>query len=380
MQSIKNILIISFSNLKTDPRVNRQIQFLSETYHVTTLGHADSGIDSVIHFDVIHHTKRVRDKFISAIRLLLGFYEEYYASLAEVQQCIPILESHHYDLIIANDIDALPLALKYKKNAKVILDAHEYAPREFEDKFLWRLFFQKYKQYLCTCYIPLVDTMLTVCQGIAEEYHKNYHINPIVMTNAPHYENGLKPSPTNNDKIKIIHHGGAIDSRKIELMIETMKYADERFELYLMLVPSQPKYFDNLKALAADMKNVFFLDPVPMQEIAQCINSYDIGFYLLEPNSFNNKHALPNKFFEFIQGRLCIVIGPSIEMASIVNHYELGQVASSFDPKEMSEVLNNLEQSIIDNYKANTDRYAYELSSNKNKQILLDCIKTTLGH
>ena len=55
-----------------------------------------------------------------------------------------------------------------------------------------------------------------------------------------------------------------------------------------------------------------------MHELPRMANDYDVGLYLLPPTNFNQRYALPNKFFEFIQGRLAIAIGPSPEMAKLV--------------------------------------------------------------
>lgn len=372
------ILIISFSNLDTDPRVNRQIRFLKDNYEIHTIGFNDSKIDTVVHSTIAKHPKNILQRILSASKLFFGFYTSYYEHLNNVEQAKKYLINNSFDLIVANDIDTLPLVLKYKKNAKIIFDAHEYAPKEVEDKLLWRIFFQRYRTFLCKQYIPLVNRMITVCDGIADEYYKNFGVNPIVITNAPKYESNLQPTTNNQEKIKIIHHGGAIDSRKIELMIEAMHYVDSRFELYLMLIPSQIKYFHLLKNMAKSMKNVFFIDTVPMEDIAKTINQYDIGFYLLEPNSFNNKHALPNKFFEFIQARLCVVIGPSIEMANIVNQYNIGVVSDSFKPQEMAKLLNALDYEKIMQYKTYTNEASFVLSAESNRNIFLDLVIQTL--
>lgn len=377
---MRKILIISFSNLKTDPRVNRQIRFLNSFYEITTIGFNSSEIEGVTHHTIQPKQKSLTEKIISAAKLLLHFYPSYYFTLDYIKQAEQILSENEFDLIIANDPDTLPLAFKYKKNAKIIFDAHEYSPREFEDKLIWLFFFQRYKYYLCKRYIPLTDHMITVCHGIAEEYKRQFGILPEVITNAPDFEPDLSPIDNSlSPKIKIIHHGGAIDSRRIELMIETMKWVDERYELYLMLIPSQQKYYESLQLMAKEYSNVFFLPPVPMRNIAEHINQFDIGFYLLEPLSFNSLHALPNKFFEFIQARLCIVIGPSPEMAQLVKGFEMGEVADEFSPKVLADALNNLTYTKILHYKNKTDQAAYELSAENNKNALLQMVHKMLG-
>lgn len=372
------ILILSFSNLNSDPRVYRQITFLKDLYHVHTIGFTPSGITDIVHLNLSTKPKKILQRAISVLQLLAGTFSSYYKNIDYIQQAKEYLSENHFDLIIANDIDTLPLAIEHKKNAKVLFDAHEYSPRELEDKLLWRLFYQRYKIHLCKKYIAKVDKMTTVCDGIAQEYFSNFGIFPSVITNAPMYEPTLKPFPSNPSKIKIIHHGGASESRKIELMIEAMKYVDTRFDLYLMLVTSQPHYYKKLRTMSEGMKNIHFLEPVPMQNIAKITNQFDIGLFILEPVNFNYQYALPNKLFEFIQARLCIAIGPSIEMAKIVRNYHLGIVTESFNPQEMASALNALTNEDISSFKSHCDQAAYELSAEKNRLLLTNIIQQML--
>jgi len=102
-------------------------------------------------------------------------------------------------LIIANDVETLPLAFSVKEKAKVFFDAHEYAPRHFEDKLMWRIFFQGFNTWLCKKYIPQVAGMTTVGKGLAREYEKHFNVNPTVVTNANYYFD-LLPSPVVENK------------------------------------------------------------------------------------------------------------------------------------------------------------------------------------
>jgi hypothetical protein len=69
---------------------------------------------------------------------------------------------------------------------------------------------------------------------------------------------------------------------------------------------------------------------------------YGIGFYLLAPTSLNHWMALRNKFFGCIAAGLAVCIGPSVTMAEIVRQYRLGWVARSFEPKDVTEMLNQI--------------------------------------
>jgi hypothetical protein len=375
---MKTIVIISFSDLATDPRVNRQIRFLRQTYRVITAGLADPNIKNVQFIPVI---KKSRVPYlIYSLQLLLRPYESWYWGQKQVRDCLEKLSHIQADLILANDIDTLPLALKLSKGTKVILDAHEYAPREHEELLFWKILFQKYRSYLCKTYIPKVTGMTTVCQGIADAYKNETGIEPTVITNAPEFED-IQPSSfkENKSSIHLIHHGLAGPSRGVDNLIEMMSYLDGRFELNLMLIEAWPAYMKYLKHLAKRNRNIHFLPPVPMRTLPKHLNQYDIGVFLLKPSNFNYFHALPNKFFEFIQARLAIAIGPSPEMMKIVKEYDLGVVSQDFSTKSLAQRLMNLDHEKINYYKLQSHKVSRLMSAERNQEILLNLVRQVLG-
>lgn len=371
---MKRVLVISFTDLSKDPRVNRQIRFLKDKYNVSAIGLKDPQIDDVNFISCGRFIRTTKEKISNLIKLISKRFEDYYWSANHIKICVEKLSALSFDIIIANDIDSLPLALKISKGAKVILDAHEFSPKEFEDSLKWRVLYQKYKKYLCLNYIPKVNAMMTVCNGISKEYEKICGVKSIVVTNTPKYHE-IIPKKTDDNKIKMILHGGANPSRKIENMIEMMDYLDERFYLDLMVIGSD-KYINKLKKLASGNSRIKFIPPVPMPEICNFISNYDMGVYLLEPNSFNNRMALPNKFFEFIQARLAIAIGPSPEMARIVIKYQCGVVAEDFTPIAIAKAIKNLDSSAIDYCKSQADKLSRIICAESNKKIIIDLIES----
>ena len=372
----KKILIISISDLKNDPRVNRQIHFLKDDFKVYALGLKDPEIKGVNFYQLIikkAHYLRIffaLFTFLKRYDLIENFIIKYKVKFNRDE-----IYKIKFDLIITNDVESLPIAFGIPEKNRILLDAHEYSPGQFQDKFIWRIFYKSYNIHLCRKYFNKVDKMTTVCQAIANEYSKIFNVSPEVITNAVKYYE-LSPSIVNKDKIKIIHHGAAIPSRKIELMIEMMNHTDEKFTLDLMLVPTNNNYLKKLKDIAGE--NVSFKEPVPMNKIVEETNDYDIGLFLLPPIGFNYKYALPNKFFEFIQARLTIAIGPSPEMSDYVKKYDLGIVSDNFDPKSLANKINKLTKEKIEYYKNQSNKYAYELSTEKNQLKFKELINASL--
>ena len=374
---MKKVLIICFTDLEKDPRVKRQIMFLKDKYEVSTVGLKSAKEENVVFYLIERKSTSFFNNVKRALFCKFKMFEKVYWDTYKYDALLNLLTGKKFDLMISNDIESLPFALKIANGAKLLLDAHEYTPREFEDKTLWRLFLQDYKEYLCKKYIRYCDSMVTVSDGIANEYYKNFNIKPDVITNACDYVD-IKPSLIDSKFIKLIHHGGAVKSRKIELMIKMMDYLDKRFTLDLMLLPTSPTYLKKLKCMAKNKDKIRFLEPVPTQEVVNCINKYDIGVYILEENSFNNKYALPNKYFEFIHARLAVAIGPSTEMAKIVRKYDCGIVVENFEPKTMAKELNKLTKDKIEYYKYQADKAAHELSSERNRQKLENLVAELL--
>ena len=119
--------------------------------------------------------------------------------------------------------------------------------------------------------------------------------------------------------------------------------------------------------------------PVKSNEVIDFIRQYDIGIFLLPPINFNYANTLPNKFFDFVQARLCIAIEPTPEIAALVNTYDLGVVADDFTAISLSKKINALTGLDIFRFKAQSDKVAMTLSAERNKVILKNIVTKLLN-
>lgn len=372
---MKTLFIISFSDLARDPRVNRQIRLLRERYHVVAAGLAGPNVPGVDYIPVTEQAKTIFGKLLSALYLLTGRFERYYWRVGHVQSLIGRTARVRPDIVLANDVESLPVALFLAKGARVVFDAHEYAPLQFEDRLRFRIFWKRYKTYLCNTYIPKANGMITVSAGIADRYRRETGQAPVVITNAPDFENIEPVRRSVDSKIQLVHHGRLSTSRRLGLMLRMMALLDDRFELNLMLVNNDASALEALKREAESLENVRFLPPVPMRELPRALNHFDVGVALFPPVTFNLKHVLPNKFFEFVQARLALAIGPSEEMAAIVRQYDLGIVSDDFSPEAMAEVLSSLTHEKIFHFKQRAHEAARDLSAETNRDRLIEVLR-----
>lgn len=375
-----SICILSFKPLKNDPRIHRQVQWLKKgDYDITILGPSDYHFPDCQNFDCHLRPNSLIKKVQRLGWLLSQQFERFYWQQPHVQHSLNTLLRLKPDIIIANELECLPLALRVKEvhQTKIMFDAHEYYALEHNEKnwikdTLYKLY-TKLAHYQLNTYGSQPEVSTTVSPGLIELYKNNFNLTMSLLTNAPAYQ-ALSPSPIQPQNIQMIHHGYAYRDRQLEAMIEVTKQLPEHFHLSFMLIEKNQGYLQTLKNLAAPCSRISFIEPVPYAQIPTFINQFDIGLYLLKPSSLNNEYALPNKIFEFIQGRLAVAIAPSPNMRQLVETYQCGIIARDFEVNSMVEALNTLTPDTLQAMKAKAHQASQMLSAEKNEEHFLTLI------
>lgn len=391
---MKTVLLFQLGNLKTAPRIYRTYLALKNHYNIYTAGYDPISVEGEKYID-LSTFQSIKEpvidfhfKYPLPIRKLISLFINFFILKSfnkkikfeksywtkQRREIENFLKQKKFDILIVHGIDALPLAYNLCKGsgAKLVFNAHEYYPREFEENKNWMIHTQPFYDYLCRTYMPKADLFFSVSENIRKEYIKNYNTDSIVITNAGEYKD-LKVKPC-QERIRIIHHGVALRGRNLETMIRCAELLDDRFTLDLMLVPGDPGYFEEIKHVVRNYKKVNLIDPVEFRAIPEFLNNYDIGLYILPVTNFNNEMALPNKFFEFIQGRLMLAISPNPEMALLTAKYRLGIVAVDYTAGSMATALNKLSVEAINDFKKNSQKAAEEMNAEINGQLILNSI------
>lgn len=368
---MNRILIIAYTELDKDPRPLKQIKTLKKKFNITTVGLKASGEEHA--FYKIQKRSIVNEIF-DLRYLITRNYKKYFWTKERID-LVNSLQYQKFECIIAHNELSLPLAFRINPESKIILDAHEYFPAEEKGTFLGKIK-EKYKEYIIKTYSHLAVRTLVVSQNISKKYLEHFNINSQVVPNLPEYHE-LKPKPVDPLKIKLVHHGIATPIRKIENMIKLMDYLDNKYELTLFLSASRANYFyfKKLKKMISSKKNVCLKVHVPFDQIIPTLNSFDIGVYILPPLNENLKYALPNKFFEFIQARLALATGPSIEMSHIIKKENLGIVSDDYEPYSLAKKIKLLSTEYIQTYKNNCDRIAGKYSYEEYSKELIDIVQ-----
>jgi glycosyltransferase involved in cell wall biosynthesis len=318
----------------------------------------------------------MRHSASSAGMLVARMHQRYYWSRPWVKAALKQLKDIKADLFLVNDLPLLPTIVRLAGDRPVIFDAHEYYPRQKTETLTQRLLFRPYMESILRVYLPRTNGMLTVSPGLQREYEAMFGVRPALLRNCPNRQS-LTPRKT-QEKILLVHHGTAQPRRKTESIIKAAINAGERFELHLFLVTSNKRLAD-LKRSAAGCSRIFFHAPVPNDQLCKIINQYDVGVTFFEPTTFNLKHCLPNKLFEYIQARLAVITGPSPDISQIVKETNCGLTTDRFTVDSLAASLRTLTPERIDVFKQQSDLASESLTWEIESEVLQDMIQKQLA-
>jgi hypothetical protein len=287
------------------------------------------------------------------------------------------LASIEADLLVVNDLPMLPLAFDLAASRPVVFDAHEHAESQNAEDPAWRRRERPVVRYIQGRYLPRVAGMMSVSPGIARRYEGATGVGSRVVTNAPGLVD-LVPRPVDPQRIRVVHFGVAHPQRRLDLTIEAVGSLDERFSLDLFLVGREDR-LEEVRRWAARYPRVRVLPAVAMGDLTRVANGYDVGVHLLPLPIFNHRYALPNKFFEYVQGRLAVAIGPSVEMARIAEEWGFGLVADDFTAAALARVIGEAGAQRIWECKQASHRAAQVLNAEANAAIITDLVHHALS-
>lgn len=363
------ILCVSFSPIHADARVLRQLDVLRAHGEVTTVGYGPAPDGVARHVEVPESAASLPQTPFGVVRLAMRLHTAVeLRSPAEQAVKRETIDSGPYDLVVANDARALPLAFAAAKGAPVYADMHEWAPEERSTVFSWRLLVAPYMEHLCRKYLPHVAALTSVSGGLAELYTTQYGVPHEVVRNAADLQD-LAPSPIDRDRIRLVHSGTADAERNIMELIEATEQLGDRFTLDLYLLGSPNGYLDVVKRRAATSDRVTVHDAVPPETLPRVLNQYDLGVFLYPLQTLSHQFHLPNKFFDFVQARLGLVFSPAPEIDSLINEHGIGITTTGTSADALVDALCDITAEQVEAFKRASDASARALSSEPDREV-----------
>ena len=111
---MKRVLVLSFSPIASDPRVMRQVRALEGRYRLTVAGYGPRPAGDFDFHDVAVAPPTLAGKLAKAALLLAGLHRAHDRWLPQARQARAALAGARFDLVVANDLGALPDANIHK--------------------------------------------------------------------------------------------------------------------------------------------------------------------------------------------------------------------------------------------------------------------------
>ena len=375
------IVILKFAPTARDPRILRQIELLAPLGDIITVGYGPAPAGVIEHVEIPAELRAWRtNRFLALMLYVLRLHRRLYFGAERVLFVQEALGKGTVDVVLAHDALGAPLALSLAPRRGTHIDLNEYAPKQ-GDPLSWRVLVAPFMRW-ASRQVRDADSATTVAPGIADEYRKRFGFECGVVENAAPYRADLAPTEP-GVPVRLVHIGIAGRARKLEVMIDGVEIAERTrpgsFTFDLVLAPGEESYIAELtRRAAAGSGAVRVLPPVPYDQMVSTLAGYDVGMFVCPPTTFNLLHALPNKFFEFVQARLGVVIGPSPEMAHVVDQYGVGVIAPGFDGAATAAALADLDADRVRALKAASHAHARALSSEELSKPWVDAIAALL--
>lgn len=374
-----------------DPRVRRQLTWLQrDGWTVDTIGIGPTPSDEVAdHFPVGDQRPWVRSPWGAVVTYRLLPKRSMFRRLTLDRlepEALRRISTGAYSLIVFNDLDFLPMLEDPEVFTAEALAAHIHADiHEYRDierlPGLWGLLthrFTAWRRLLIGS--PAINSRTTVASRFAELYVADFGFeSPQLVRNIPPYHD-LSPSAVDPERIRLVFHGLASSQRGFDQILDAMRLLDDRFDMTFMLTGNPAVVADLRERIKEFGDRVRLVPPVPMVELPQTVNQYDLEIIFYPPTHANVEFSLPNKFFEAIQGRLALVVGESSMMSEVVRRYENGIIVKGWTGADLASAISELSAERIAELKANSDTAARELNAENEGDVFLSALGSARGN
>lgn len=286
------------------------------------------------------------------------------------------------DVYVAREWRTLPIGVELRKRtgAALAMDSPELSSEEREDSGTWRRFFRPMIVAIETRYLPEVQLVTAVSDGIASRLQERYGLEqtPTTVRNIPPYQECEFREP--GDVIEVVFHGVMAVSRGIESVVGSVATWPDNVRLTLR-GPSDPAYLDRLRELAGfGLDRIVFAPSVPMTELVTAASSGDVGIFALPDYGRQMANALPNKLFEYIMAGLAVCVSDLPAMASIVDEWGCGvKIERPFGPEQVSAAVHRMVASDIAAMKRSSLMAARELNWDRESERYLQVFAQVFG-
>ncbi len=279
-----------------------------------------------------------------------------------------------FDLCVACDLDTLipSFAVARLHGSPLIYDAHEYftGQQGLPERRIKYLTWKKAERIV----LPRIKYMITVSDSIADLYHREYGVNPIVIRNMAPSVNHLLPHDRSefgaggNDMVVIYQGSGINEGRGAAELISAM----DGIEGVRLVIIGSGDIIESLKLTARETgaaDKIVFLPRMPWEEMMRYTMSCDAGLSLDTDTCINQRYSLPNKLFDYIAAGIPAIVSPLPEVSAVIERYGCGIVLGEVTPLAIRDTLEKLryDRTFLSSLKEKATEARSELNWEKEK-------------
>ena len=392
MASRPVICYVRFACFTKEARVLRHLRFLGEHFDFICVGYGDDPSPLLPGVNLKWHPVQQAwgEMWLKIVRTLARWPGRILPALdwwpdrmmADWRAMKSIIRGLDYDLFMGSEMSPLLLAVwqESEKGKPFIMDYHEYPPLEAEEKRWHRWFHGPHNRRLLKRYGARAAGSSTVNTQFAARMREEFGMETITVMNAPELIE-LPARPENADgRIHLVFHGNPGGDRNLDKLMLAMNQVDDRFVLHLMLMSdAAPGSYWRQLAEQVQQGRIVFEDTVNPRQTVSRLVPWDIGFNILQPLNYNHRHALPNKFFDYIHAGLATVCSDTVTGRGFVEKHGIGWVLPAITPESLAGLLNRLTPAEIAEKKAAALRLRDQIHAASEEARLVDMVSSVLA-
>jgi glycogen synthase len=378
----QRVAIVTYGQTDHDSRIRRIVRTLAESgraVHLLSPDRAPS-MPGLSGHDQIPALSMTRVQFLASLAACFGgtllrpVAPSIHRLLPSARATIALLRRLRPDIVHANDWVTLPAAIAGAGRATVIYDSHEDAVEEHAAAFWWRIGARPAIAAIEGQLIGRAAHVLTVGPGLAEALRSRYSrlAGVTVVRNLPDSA-GPPVAQRPGQPLRLIYAGLMTKERRLDAMIEALARLPDGWTL-IALGFGPARHALALRALAEKRgvaSRITWRPPVPPEQLLEQLTEADIGIFLSDGQTRQQRLALPNKIFEYTAAGLAVATCGSDESNALLARHGHGIILPDAAPEKLADALVALGRSGIDRLRLKAAEARKDLIWSREKPALL---------
>ncbi len=237
-------------------------------------------------------------------------------------------------------------ALRSKgKKVKLIYDSHELVPDPLEHNSTKS---RNYMEKMLHLMLKEVDFIITVSDSIKSWYLTLNPSVPVeVIYNSPPLSNDILPNDVYKNQFLAVHEGFISGTRgNWDKLLKITEICSKTMDFKFKVIGGK-RITDQKKLTLPDhlSKRIDIIGWMDYSSISNEIKNADVGWIDLNvTHSLNNKYAMPNKFFSYLNNGVPVLVNKCTDMEQFINTHQCGHVIDKLEAsaEDYAEAINCL--------------------------------------